>query len=231
MAYADFQKSFVLSPIIFTYGIASNVDGGMLTISQVLHDDNIENPDDAFAQFQPLAGSNLIENVFGEYPFANQAVAANAVITQPLMISFLMICPVKLEDGYSDKLSRITSLKSSLDQHINSGGTFTLATPSYTYTNCLLISLKDVTGNDTKQSQSIWQWDFRKPLLTEEDADTAQNTMMNKISGGTPLIKNEDGEIEQSGDQLTTGQPPTLSNSTSAAGVSVAGAAPVGSVQ
>ena len=228
MSYSDFQSSYVLSPIILTYGIAANVDGGMIPITSLLNDDAEDDPNNFFAQFQPLPDATLIENQFGEYSFANQTVAANAVITQPLRISLRMICPVRNPGGYGDKLAKITSLKSSLDQHINAGGTFTIATPSFLYTNCLLLSLRDVSGQgESKQAQSAWQWDFKKPLLTEEDADAAQNTMMNKISGGTPLIKDDNGEIQQSGPQLTTGAPSTLSNTDTVSGSGVSGPAPV----
>ena len=227
MSYEDFRNSYVISPIILTYGIASNVDGGMLPITTLLGDDGGDDPDNFFAQFQPLPDTTLLENQFGEYPFANQAVAANAVITQPLRISLRMISPVRNPGGYSDKLSRMTNLKSQLDQHTNSGGTYTVATPSFLFTNCLLISLRDVSGqNDSKQAQTAWQWDFRKPLLSQEDAAAAQNTMMNKISGGVPITKNDDGSISQSGPQLTTGAPPTLSSTDSSSGSAVSGPAP-----
>ena len=56
--------------------------------------ENIE-LDDFFANYQPIPGGTLIDQDIGEYPFANQSVAANAVIAKPLKIPMMMICPVR----------------------------------------------------------------------------------------------------------------------------------------
>lgn len=217
MSFSDFQLSYEISPIILTGGSASGVPGGMNPIISMLQPDAFSDGgissdgsdlplDQYFAKFVPLPGSTLIENAVGEYPFANQAVAANAIITQPLKLSMLMICPVK-DGGYSQKLSIMTALRSSLADHINQGGTFSVATPAFLYTNLLLLRLTDVTDGQTKQVQMQYQWDFYKPLLTQEDAEAAENNLMSKISGGTPV---EGDPPTWSGTPPTVGEPPSL---------------------
>ena len=61
--------------------------------------------DSFFANFYPMPGSSLIDQQIGHYPFANQTVAANAIIVQPLTVSMLMRVPVRDPGGYSTKLS------------------------------------------------------------------------------------------------------------------------------
>lgn len=226
MSYADFKLSYQISPIILTYGIAGAAPGGMVPIISLTESNNFDfgllssggpdlAPDDFFAQFEPLAGATLQENAIGEYPFANQATAGNAVIADPLVVSLRMHCPVRQPGGYAAKLATMTALKSSLDQHIGAGGTFTVATPSYIYTNCILLRLVDVSEGvgDTKQVQTTWQWDFRKPLLTEEDAAGAQNSLMGKINSQTVLAKNADGGVAWSGLAPTVNNPSSLAAS------------------
>lgn len=226
MSLSDFQLSYEISPIILTGGSSSGVPGGMTPIVSILQPgafsdglpgdgDPFMSLDDYFARFVVLPGGTLIENTVGEYPFANQAVAANAIIAQPLKVSLLMICPVR-DGGYSQKLSTITSMKSSIDDHVNQGGTFTVATPAFLYTNMLLLNVTDVTDGESKQVQLAYQWNFYKPLLTLEDAEAAQNNLMSKISGGTPV----DGDPPQ-----WSGTPPTVGNPTSGAAPSAVPAA------
>lgn len=221
MSYSDWKLSFQVSPIILTYGIAASTPGGMVPIISLTESNNFDfgllssggsdlELDDFFAQYEPLPGSNLEAWAVGEYPFANQSVAANAMIAQPLRISLKMICPVRNSGGYAAKLATISSLKSSLDSHIGSGGTFTVATPSYIYTNCLLLGLNDVSDGTSQQAQTAYQWDFYKPLLTLEEAAQAQNSLMSKISSGTALPANSDGSVSWSGLAPTVGVPPSL---------------------
>ena len=194
---AEFKLSFQLCPIFLVGGIASQMPGNTLPIisitqSQdfsfgVLSASNDINLDGYFANFQPMPGSTLIDNQIGMYPFANQAVAANAIIAMPLTISMLMLCPVGNNTGYSGKLATMIALQAALKQHNASEGTYTVITPSYYYSNCIMTGMKDVTGAQTKQVQEAYQLDFVKPLLTLEDAQAAQNNLMGKISGGVEL--------------------------------------------
>lgn len=196
---AAWKLAFQLSPIILTNGIVADFPGAMLPIIAITEAANFPlgllsggnvNLDRFFANFQPLPGSSLIEQDVGEYPFANQAVAANAVITRPKSISMVMVCPAQNQFGYWERLAIITALKYVLDKHNASGGTYIIATPSYIYTNCLMIRMVDTSVGSTKQPQNAWQLDFRRPLITIEEADAAQNGLMALLSSGTPIPGN-----------------------------------------
>ena len=212
------QLGYQVSPVILTGGIASLIPGGMLPIIAVtqatsftlglLQGDVNLNLDSYFAQFKPMPGATLVNNQIGRYPFANQTVAANAIIAEPLTVSLLMSCPANTQGGYVSKLMTMSSLKAVLDQHNLSGGTYTVATPSYLYTNCILTNLRDVTGGEGKQVQTMWQWDFEQPLVSQADATQALGGLLTKIGGGLPI----------SG-------PPTWSGLASAVGSQVSGAA------
>ena len=189
---AQFRINFEISPITLVGGIAGDVSGGALPITMLLggaspngllQSANV-GLDDAFGYFYPLPGSGLIENQLGEYPFANLAIAANAIVKQPLNVSLLMRCPVKDAGGYQTKLAIITGLQNTLANHCARGGTFIVATPSYYYTNCILLGLHDVSGGETQQAQIEWRWDFRRPLISLEQADPSLNSLMRQMSSG-----------------------------------------------
>jgi hypothetical protein len=229
-----YRLSYEISPIILTNGIAENIPGGglpIIAITEALNfvDGLLSGPDDLnfddfFAHFIPLPGSTLGEQQLGEYPFANQAVAANSVIRQPLTISMRMICPARGESGYALKLATMSALKTTLDLHNASGGTYTIATPSWFYTNCVFLKMFDTSMNESKQVQNTYQLDFRRPLITLEDAQAAQNSLMAQITAGTPI----NGIPSWSGLSPTLNNPPslatigTLSPASGTAGVSTA---------
>lgn len=195
---AAYKLSFQLAPIFLVGGVASLIPGGilpLLSITQAIDfttgllgsGDTDLDLDSFFANFQPLPGSTLIDNQVGNYPFANQAVAANAIIAQPLFISMLMLCPAGRGGGYLSKLSTMMAIQATLKQHNSSEGTYTVATPAFLYTNLIMTSMKDVTNAQTKQVQMAYQMDFVKPLLTLEDAEQAQNNLMSQITNGTQI--------------------------------------------
>jgi hypothetical protein len=221
-----FQLAYQVSPIILTNGIATNLPGGILPIISLTDAASFGNPvfgnngilenadtnidlNDFFAQYIPLPGSELINQDVGHYPFANQAVAANAVIQSPLKVSFRMVCPVREPGGYGNKPAIITALKASLDQHNQSGGTYTLATPSFIYANALMLSFRDVSSGESKQANWAWQLDFEIPLLTEEQAEQALSSFMQKATNGTAF----NGPPAWSSVENTLGFPPTLAGS------------------
>ena len=220
---AAYRISFELSPIILTGGIATNVPGGMLPIISITEALNFATGilsggddiayEDFFAHFMPLPGSTLADNQFGTYPYANQSIAANARIKQPFTISLRMICPAKAPGGWLTKIATMNALQSALAQHDASGGTYTVMTPSYAYTNCVLLRLVETSASNDKQSQNAYQWDFWQPLLTLQDAQQAQNNLMAQISGGVPT------------DGSWSGLSPTVGNPASLAGPSVVPAA------
>lgn len=187
---------------------------------------NLTNPDDFFANFVPVSGGTLIDNEIGHYPFANQQVAANSIIAQPLTISMKMICPVRPGSSYATKLATLTALQSLLINHNTSGGTYTVATPGFIYSNCLMTSFKDISGEgDIKQAQYEWQLDFEQPLLTLAQAQAAQNSLMSLITGQTAVSGDPPGYSNLS---TLVGQPGSLAGSSvvpSASGAFGAGVA------
>lgn len=208
-----FQLGFQISPIILTGGIAAGIPGGMLPvvslteaasfIGGILGGSVSASLDDFFAHYEPLPGSTLIDNQIGHYPFANQIIAANAIIVQPLRISLRMICPVNSANGYAAKLLTMTALQMALYQHNLQGGTYTVATPSFAYTNLVMLGLRDISQGESKQVQHTWQWDFEQPLITLQQAQQAQSSLMSKLTNGTPT----DGSL--SGPGAAVGIPPS----------------------
>jgi hypothetical protein len=215
------KLSFQLCPIFLTGGIAGSMPGGALPIilltealnftGGITEPSSIADLDTMFGNFQPLPGSKLIDQQAALYPFANQKVAANAVITEPLTVSLRMDCPVREGAGYFQKLATMTALQATLAQHNAAGGTYTVATPTYFYTNCLLRSLEDISDGATKQAQLSWRWDFIQPLLTQAQAIQAQNNLMSQISNGSQI----------NGQPSYSGLNPTVGSSSSVASPSV----------
>ena len=163
---SQFTLGYEISPILLTgAGIVPN--GQILPIVSLTEPSGSgadqSDLDSFFAHFVPLPGSTLIDQVIGTYPFANQAVAANAVITQPLTISLKMICPARTSDGYSGKSSIMTALQASIAQHNVSGGTYTVVTLAGVWENLVMKSLRDISANSSAQPQTEWQWDFIQP--------------------------------------------------------------------
>jgi len=215
--FAAWKLAFGISLIIFVGGIAGNMLGGMLPIVSITQAVDFAagvltgattdlGLDDFFAQYEPTPGGTLADYDFGTYPFANQAVAANAIIMNPLSFSLLMICPVKGNENYLSHLAVMTALRAVIAQHASLGGTFTVATPKQIYTNCLLSKLSDVSAADTKQPQMMYQWDFVQPLVTLQQAQGAQNALMQKFSNGTQIS----GQPQLSGAAPAVGAPFSL---------------------
>jgi hypothetical protein len=206
----NYDYAYQVTPIILVGGIAASAQGNMLPILSLLgqspafqgQNSTIGGTDDYFARFLPIPGSTLISNTIGTYPFANQQVAANAIIQQPLTISLQMIAPAKNQGDYITKLSIWTSLQNSLVAHNNAGGTYSIATPAFIYTNCLMTAMTDITSGDTKQKQVMYQLDFVQPLITQQQAIQAYNSLMGKLSSGQSVTV-----PDWSGGQAAAGSP------------------------
>lgn len=193
-----YKLGFEISPIILTDGLASAIYGGMLPIvaltqtssfiSALLSGDSVTtNLDQYFCHFRASAGGTIIDYESGKYPFANQTVAANSLIAQPLRIPMTMSAPMNSQNTALSKLTTLSALQAALQAHANLGGTYTVATPAGFYSNCLLLSVRDITPTGEKTPQSSWQWDFEKPLVSATDAAGAVNSMLAKIDAGTQL--------------------------------------------
>lgn len=202
---AIWKTAFQVSPIIFVDGISSFMPGGMLPLVAIteaintplglLGGINNSDLDNFFAAFAPMSGGTILEQDIARYPFANQVVAANAVIGLPLKIAMLMICPARGPFGYYEKLAVITALQAAMNLHNRSGGRYHVATPSYIYTNCIFRRMTDVSSGHSKQPQSAWMLEFEQPLVTLSDAQSAQSSVMGQLTqllqinaGGTGAI-------------------------------------------
>lgn len=203
-ARANFAQKFEANAVILFGGIAGDAPNSKLisAISGTL------NP-----RFVPMVGASVVNNQVAQYPFANQSVAANAMIAQPLAFSMLMLVPAAsmseggqtnsllataalgastatyaTSAGYTSKLAAMTNLISQLQQHCNLGGVFSVMTPSYIFKNCLLTGMYDVSSGQSQQVQYQWRLDFLQPLLTLEAAQQAQSTLMQKMTARAPII-------------------------------------------
>lgn len=194
---AIYELGFQISPIILTNGIAQLIPFGMLPIIALteasdfaisLLQGNVNtNLDNFFAHWRPIPGSTLVDQQIGQYPFANQAVAANAVIANPLRVSMIMHCPMRQAGASTKKSLTMVALKTALETHNTTGGTYTVATPSYIYTNCVMLRMTDVSQGYSKQPQTDFQLDFEQPLVTLSDTEQVLNSLMNKLAGGLPI--------------------------------------------
>jgi len=194
---AAFKLQFAITPIIFTggSGVLTTPDGvtpissllNSMTVINGLVSDSVLDLDTYSAYFQPMPGSTLIEQDIGMYPFANQQTAANAVINKPLAISMRMICPAGVNNGgWGGKQALIQGLQGAFSNHNASGGTYSIMTPAFVYSNCVFLTMTDVSIQQSKQPQNCYQLDFIKPLISLADATSAQNNLMSKITSGLP---------------------------------------------
>lgn len=190
------QLAYQVSPIVLTAGIATSM-GGALPIVALTEGANFldtllsgGNPIDInsfFANYIVLAGGTLQQYQVSMYPLANQVIAANAVIAQPLAVSVLMQVPAKNNWGFALKLATMTALTKALSQHNLSGGMYSIVTPAYVYQNCLLTSMQDASAGDDTQQQVTWRLDFVQPLVTQAQAQTVLSGLMQKLSAGSPI--------------------------------------------
>jgi hypothetical protein len=182
-----FTAAYEIAPIWLVGGLADYVGGYVpITLLTEIIDFPGLSSKQFFAHYKPLPGSTLAKWQVAEYPFANFATAANAVVQQPLEVSMLMVCPAQTGGGYVFKQAILTALQFAIQKHITTGGTFTVITPAFTYTNCLLTGIRDVTPASDKQVQYMFQWDFVQPLITTSQSQSVLGTLMDKVSNGLP---------------------------------------------
>jgi hypothetical protein len=189
-----YELAYVKSPIFLNDGIAAFIPGKTLPLIAITQAGDFTtglltgsvdlNAEDFFANFSTIPGATLHNNELGRYPFANQKIAANAIIAQPLNISMKMNCSPRLPGDKFKQQAIITALKNALDNHTYRGGTFSVLTPSFFYTGCILKSFKDITQGDSKNEQTDWQFDFEQPLLSGQEATLYQNALMSRLTNG-----------------------------------------------
>lgn len=223
----NFRLAFEISPIILVGGSASLVPNAMLPIMAITESQNWQQGlqgagcslalDNFFAHYVPMAGASLIEQDIATYPFANQAVAANSIMTKQTSVSFQMIVPARGVGAYPLKLEKMMAIQRTLEAHNQSGGLYTLLTPSFIFLNCLMTAMRDAGSGGSKQVQIIWQLDFIKPLVTIADAQNAEgalNSLMQQFNSGSQI----NGQPSLSGATTASGIPATTGDAVSAAG-------------
>lgn len=210
------QLSFQICPILLTGGMASNVAGGVLPMMHLMGPGGSQLPlpggsnlplpyssnslDDAFAAFNVLPGGTLISQTIAKYPFANQYVAANAVIVEPLTLSVIMDTPMRGPKAWAQKSAVMTNLKSVLERHNLVGGMYTVVTPAYMYQNLVMVSLTDNSRGNSSLPQNAWRFDFERPLVVQQDLQSSYNNLMTKINNGTQTDGSQTGIQSVTGD-------------------------------
>jgi hypothetical protein len=238
MASTQAKVNYQITPIILTGGIAANIPGGGLPMINLLGIGATSSTeittlpgdlDEAFGAFNVLPGGTLVTQSIGKYPFANQEVAANAVIREPLTISVIMDAPMRPLnhmqniDVWAIKQTAFTALREALNQHNNIGGLYTIATPAYIYTNCIMLNMTDNSRGNNSLPQNAWRFDFERPLVALAELDVVYNSFMGKINAQVPPTT-----VGTSGVQVgIPGSNPAMSRTIKAAG-GLTGAASAG---
>jgi hypothetical protein len=225
------QLTFQVCPIVLTGGSASQVPGGILPLISLFMGGGVNSLglpfdigdlDDAFGAFNVLPGGTLVNQQIAKYPFANQSVAANATIREPLTISVIMDAPMRGPNAWALKMMLFTNLKGTLDNHNNLGGTYTIITPAYMYTDLIMTTLTDNSRGNNSLPQNAWRFDFEKPLVALADLEGAQNQLMSKITGGVTTNGSQTGLQVGS----TTGQSPLLFDANAGLGANITSTSP-----
>lgn len=191
-----YELAYVKSPIFLVNGIASSVPGKILPLIAITESSNLVSgvlsgnitidTADFYANFFPMPGATLHNNQIAKYPFANQTVAANAIVAQPINISMRMNCTPRLPGAMVSRIMTATALKNALDNHNFLGGTYSVLTPSFLYQNCIMLRMSDITSGESKHQQTDWQIDFEQPLLNINQAEYINNSLMDKIARRLP---------------------------------------------
>lgn len=204
VAMTAFKLAYEISPIMLVGGIAKKVPDGMLPIAVFTEGLSLAaglltsglSGVGFTTHFNVMAGSTLIVQDVAEYPFYDMATAANAVVSRPNRISMQMIRPANTVNAqYPLKILTFTALKMALDYHNANGGSYTILTPAYIYTGCVMNSMIDMSGfsDSNKQVQHTWQLEFSQPLLQQNALEQIMGTMMDKFNSAMPSLPSWSG--------------------------------------
>jgi hypothetical protein len=198
---SDWQLKYVVSPLILTGGISTSAPNGALpflafsnpaaygTLTGALGAAGINATlDDAFGAFTVAPGGTLINQSIPKYPLATMQVAANATLFEPLNISLIWETPMRGSGAWSNKIATMSALQATLAQHNAAGGTYTVLTPAFKYTNLIMLSLTDASRGQSPLPQNAWRFDFERPLIVQQETtfSGAQSQLMNAITNGLP---------------------------------------------
>ena len=226
-----FTIGFEITPIFLVGGVVSQFNVGFLPIVVLTEAVNLLNglvtgtgvtlTDYAqyFAHFKPMPGGNLLNLQYGEYPFANLQIAANAAIFNPLRVSLIMQAPAKSSGAYVTKLATFTAIQYVIKQHALLGGYYVVATPAFIYTGMLLTELADITDYSNPKVQETWRWDFYQPLISQNSSGGVLSTLLQNITNGNPI----NGQPATSGIANAINNPAAAPNAFSGASNAVAG--------
>ena len=190
---AGWQALYQVNPLFLQGGSFASIPGGFFPFTLLAGallgavQGALGSGDPYVGQWLVLPGGKMLTQSVATYPFASQQVAANATVQEPLTLSLLLRAPVKDGFGYATKPAIWTSIQTALTAHNNAGGTYTIFTPALFYQNGLLLNVFDATSGGTKQEQVDWQFDFFFPLITQQGAQSAFSTAMQKMQGGQPV--------------------------------------------
>jgi hypothetical protein len=201
MVETIYKLAYQITPMWLTGGTLEDaVPGGMLPFAVLTDPDlyraavgSLVNPSDqsaarnldhAFGTFTIMPQGTAIRQTVAEYPFANQHVAANATIFQPLQVSLLWDTPMKTPDAWTKKFTTMTNLVARLTYHCNNGGTYAVVTPSFIYTDLILTNMADIARAASPLPQNAWRFDFEKPMIRISDLIAAQSALMAKLTKG-----------------------------------------------
>lgn len=195
-----FKSAYQISPILLTEGVADKMGGVVpivvytqsvallngLIAGGINGSVNLPDLDNMWAQWAPMSGGTLVDNSVAQYPYANQAVAANAIVTNPLNLSMQMLCPANQPGAMATKLATLQALQAVLNKHSQLGGSYIIITPGQVYTGMLLTRMVDTTPNPVAAPSSQFQFDFTRPLTQKSKNVQKQSTLIKKLGGGMP---------------------------------------------
>jgi hypothetical protein len=166
---------------------AAFISGLQFLTQRTVTGNSLNGLDDAFGAFNVLPGGTLCNQTAPKYPLANQIMASNAIVRDPINVSLIWDVPMRGQNAWAIKLATMQALKALLDLHNNAGGLYMIMTPAYTYDNCVLTSLSDNSRSSNSLPQNAWRFDFERPMvMTQTDVSAAQNSFIAKLTAGLP---------------------------------------------